>query len=132
MSIGQGRVLVIDVDGTLCDLKGAGQSYADVAPVQPVVDKLAEYRSLGFRVVLQTSRNMRTHDGNVGEINARMLPVLVEWLGRHGVEYDEIHVGKPWCGAGGFYVDDRTVRPDEFVGLSYEQILARINAGDQD
>lgn len=130
--IGEEKVIVIDVDGTLCDIKREGQSYRDVAPVQPVVDRLAEYRRMGFRVVLHTSRNMRSFQGNVGEINARTLPVLVEWLSRHGVEYDEIHVGKPWPGVGGFYVDDRTVRPSEFVGLSYEQVLALINAGDQE
>jgi len=130
--IGQERVLVIDVDGTLCDLKQPEQSYADVAPRTAVVERLAEYRRQGFRVALFTSRNMRSYDGNTGEITARTVPVLVEWLDRHGVEYDELHVGKPWPGVGGFYVDDRTVRPDEFVALTYEQILELINAGDQE
>ncbi len=131
MSVGK-RALVVDIDGTLCDIKRPGQSYADVKPHPDVVARLAEYRRQGFRVVLYTSRNMRTHDGNVGEITAKTVPVLVEWLARHGIEYDELHVGKPWPGVGGFYVDDRTVRPAEFVALSYEEILARINAEDQE
>ncbi len=126
------RVLVVDIDGTLCEIKRSGQSYADVAPVTAVVDRLARYRREGFRVALYTSRNMRTYDGNIGEITAKTLPLLVQWLARHGVEYDELHVGKPWPGVGGFYVDDRTVRPDEFVSLSYEEILRLINTGDQE
>jgi capsule biosynthesis phosphatase len=126
------RVLVVDIDGTLCEIKRSGQSYADVAPVPAVVDRLARYRREGFRVALYTSRNMRTYDGNIGEITAKTLPLLVQWLARHGVEYDELHVGKPWPGVGGFYVDDRTVRPDEFVSLSYEEILRLINTGDQE
>lgn len=122
------RVLVID--GTLCRLKQPGQSYAEVAPVPEVVMRLAEYRDQGFRIALHTSRNMRSFAGNTGEIIAKTVPVLVEWLARHGIEYDELHVGKPWPGVGGFYVDDRTVRPDEFTSLSYEQILSLINAGE--
>jgi capsule biosynthesis phosphatase len=46
------------------------------------------------------------------------------WLDRHQVPYDELHVGKPWGGKGGFYVDDKAIRPDEFTRLSYEEILA--------
>ncbi len=45
------------------------------------------------------------------------------WLDRHDIPYDEIHVGKPWGGKGGFYVDDKAIRPSEFTKLSYEQIL---------
>ncbi len=131
MIVGE-RVLVFDVDGTLCELKRPGQSYAEVAPVPAMVARLADYRRQGFRVALYTSRNMRSHDGNIGEITAKTVPVLVQWLERHGIEYDELHIGKPWPGVGGFYVDDRTVRPDEFLALSYEQILDLINAGDQE
>lgn len=130
--IAEERVLVVDIDGTLCELKQEGQSYADVLPVPEVVERLAEYRREGFRISLYTSRNMRSFGGNTGEITAKTVPVLIEWLTRHGIEYDELHVGKPWPGKGGFYVDDRTVRPDEFLNLSYAQILRVINAGDQE
>lgn len=122
----------MDVDGTLCELKTPDQSYADVAPVSRVVAKLAEYRSQGFRVALFSSRNMRTYHGNVGEIAAHTLPVLIEWLSKHGIEYDELHIGKPWPGEGGFYVDDRTIRPSEFTGLEYADVLRLINAGGQE
>ena len=37
-----------------------------------------------------------------------------------------MHLGKPWPGRGGFYVDDKSIRPDEFLKLSYEEILALI------
>jgi capsule biosynthesis phosphatase len=44
------------------------------------------------------------------------------WLAKHDIPYDEIHFGKPWPGSGGFYVDDRAIRPSEFRRLSYQQI----------
>lgn len=73
-------------------------------------------------ISLFTSRQMRTYNNNLGKIMANTLPVLIEWLNRYNVPYDEIHIGKPWCGFEGFYVDDKAVRPDEFLSMSYEEI----------
>lgn len=125
----QKRRIVIDVDGTLAEIKRKDQNYADLAPHPEVVAKLHEYRAQGFYVIIQSSRNMRTYANNLGLIQANTLPVLVDWLNRHGVPYDEVHVGKPWCGFDGFYVDDKAIRPDEFLSLSYDEIRALIGEG---
>ena len=45
---------------------------------------------------------------------------------RHDIPFDEIHVGKPWCGTEGFYIDDRAIRPSEFVALSLGEIQTLI------
>lgn len=125
--IHQSKCIVMDVDGTLCPLKGPTESYADLVPYPKMVDRLRSLQAEGFYVILQTSRNMRTHGGNIGLINARTLPTLIGWLDEHGVPYDEVHVGKPWAGASGFYVDDRAVRPAEFLSLSVEEIAELID-----
>jgi capsule biosynthesis phosphatase len=65
---------------------------------------------------------MRTHENNVGKITAHTVPIIIEWLQKHDIPYDEIFVGKPWCGHEGFYIDDRAIRPDEFVRLSKAEI----------
>ena len=65
---------------------------------------------------------MQTFSGNIGQINAKTLPTILEWLDNHNVPYDEIIVGKPWCGNDGFYVDDRAIRPNEFISLNYNEI----------
>ncbi|HFM0658277.1 TPA: capsular biosynthesis protein, partial [Escherichia coli] len=87
-----------------------------------VVQKLREYKSLGFNITILTSRNMRTYEGNIGKINVHTLPIIIEWLNRHNVPYDDIVLAKPWCGFDGFYVDDKSIRPSEFSSLTYEQI----------
>ena len=69
---------------------------------------------------------MRTHDGNIGKINIHTLPLIIEWLDRYNVPYDEVIVGKPWCGHDGFYIDDRAIRPSEFAALSHDEINALI------
>lgn len=114
--------LVVDVDGTLCDIKDASQTYADVAPRRDVIEKLRVYQARGYRILLYTARNMKTHGGNLGMINKHTAPVLLEWLARWDVPYDEILFGKPWPRKHGFYIDDRAIRPDEFVNLSEEAI----------
>jgi len=127
--IESGKVLVLDVDGTICPTKREGESYADLVPDREMVARIRWYRSRGYRVILQTSRNMRSYDGNVGVINARTLPELVAWLDRHDIPYDEIHVGKPWAGHDGFYVDDRAIRPAEFLALAPEQVATLLAEG---
>ncbi len=112
--------IVIDLDGTITAHETS--DYANVAPNPQVIQRLREYRDQGFEIVIYSSRNMRTYAGNVGKINVHTLPLILEWLGRHDVPYDEVIVGKPWCGFEGFYVDDKTIRPSEFARLGYEEV----------
>nr|WP_284675659.1 capsular polysaccharide biosynthesis protein [Helicobacter colisuis] len=65
---------------------------------------------------------MRTFKGDIEKIKANTLPQILAWLEKHAVPYDDIVIGKPWCGFDGFYVDDKAIRPSEFSTLSYEEI----------
>lgn len=112
--------LIFDLDDTLCTTQNG--DYANAQPITEVVEKLREYHGQGFTIVINTSRNMRTYQGNIGAINKNTLPIIIDWLGRHDIPYDELYVGKPWCGFEGFYVDDKAIRPDELVKLSYAEI----------
>lgn len=112
--------LVIDIDGTLAN--HSSSDYTSAGLNHEVATQLRRYQTYGFEIVLYTSRNMQTHQSNLGKITARTVPVLVDWLNKHSIPYDEIWVGKPWCGHEGFYVDDKAVRPDEFTSMSYEEI----------
>jgi capsule biosynthesis phosphatase len=122
------KCLVLDLDGTICPEKGSEQSYADLVPYEHMVELVRQYKASGFYIIISTARTMRTYDGNVGRILANTARATLDWLDRHGIPYDEIHFGKPWAGRGGFYVDDRTVRPDEFQRLSTDEILDLLEA----
>ena len=112
--------IIMDLDDTICQTENG--DYINSKPVPEVIEKMHEYKNLGFEIAINTSRNMRTYQGNTGKITANTLPIILKWLSQHNVPYDEIYVGKPWCGMEGFYVDDRSIRPDEFVNLSFEEI----------
>lgn len=117
--------LVLDLDGTITR-DDPNRSYTEKEPDPEVVAQIRTYRDMGFTIVIYSARNMQTYRESIGRINAHTLPVIIDWLRRHDVPYDEIHVGKPWCGHDGFYVDDRAVRPSEFVSMSLLQLQALV------
>lgn len=112
--------LIFDLDHTLCVAEQ--KDYPNARPREDMIERLRSYREQGFAISIYTSRNVNSFGGNVGRINAHTLPIIIDWLARHDVPYDEIHVGKPWCGEEGFYVDDRAIRPSEFLKYSHEEI----------
>lgn len=113
---------VFDIDGTLCPIKTKEERYEDLIPYKNMIEKLRYYKDNGAKIVLLTSRNMNTHHGNIGLINKYTAKILLEWLDKWQIPYDEIIYGKPWPGHKGFYVDDRTIRPDEFLTRSPEEL----------
>lgn len=113
--------LIVDLDDTICSTKNG--DYQNSTPDKQLIEKLHQYKRDGFEIVINTSRNVRTYSGNVGKINANTLPIIIDWLEKNNVPYDEIYVGKPWCGYEGFYIDDKAIRPSEFKSMSYEQII---------
>lgn len=119
------KSIVIDLDGTLTVL-GSAECYEDVEPQQDVVNKLKEYSDSGARIIIYTARNMRTYSNSVGEITAHTVPVILDWLKKHDIPFDELHVGKPWCGKDGFYVDDKAIRPSEFKNMSEAEIQSML------
>ena len=113
------KKLVVDIDNTICIADN--RDYENAKPIQSVIDKVKALYNDGWYIILYTSRNMNSYDNNIGLINARTLPIIINWLERHQVAYHEIHVGKPLAREG-FYIDDRAIRPKEFIENSMDQL----------
>lgn len=118
--------IIIDVDNTIT-IDNSSNIYAEKKPNSELINKIKEYRKKGFEIILFTARNMNTYSGDISKININMLPDLIKWLNKNNVEYDGIIVGKPWCGKDGFYVDDKSIRPDEFINLTEKEIKRLIS-----
>lgn len=114
--------IIMDIDGTICPIKTKNEKYENLVPYKEIIDKLRIYKKNGTKIVLFTSRNMNSYKGNIGLINANTAKILLKWLEKWGIPYDEIIYGKPWPGHFGFYVDDRAVRPDEFLEYSFDEL----------
>jgi capsule biosynthesis phosphatase len=114
------KKLIVDFDNTISVTSNG--DYPNSKPVVELIEQLKKYKLEGFYIVIHSSRNMRTYEGNLGQINKHTLPIMIEWLAKYEVPYDEILVGKPWCGFDGFYIDDCSVRPSEFMSMSIDEI----------
>ena len=112
--------LIVDLDNTISyTIKG---DYVNSKPIEQTINMLRKYHDEGWDIVINSSRNMRTYDANVGKINIYTLPNIISWLNKYNVPYDEIIVGKPWCGYDGFYIDDKAIRPSEFHSMNEKEI----------
>jgi capsule biosynthesis phosphatase len=112
--------LIVDLDDTV-SITSEGD-YINSKPIPEMVEKLKLYKHEGFEIVINSSRNMRTYGSNIGKINIYTLPNIIDWLRKYDVPFDEVYVGKPWCGFDGFYIDDKSIRPSEFIKYSYDEI----------
>ncbi|HEB9325650.1 TPA: HAD-IIIC family phosphatase [Campylobacter jejuni] len=115
------KTIIIDLDGTLT-IDDENVNYIDKKPNLDLIQALRDYKKKGFKITIFTSRNMRTFNGELEKIKFHTLPIIISWLKKYDIPYDEIIIGKPWCGYDGFYVDDKAIRPSEFINLSYKQI----------
>lgn len=99
--------ICVDLDGVICTLKKPGETYADVQPIEGVVEKLKALRQNGHYIIIQTARHMKTCNGNVGQVVNRIGAITLQWLSDNDIEYDEIYFGKPWAE---LYIDDNALR----------------------
>ena len=116
------KKIIIDLDNTIT-IDDQNSKYQYKKPNLDVINKLKNYKEMGFEIIIHTARNMKTFNGDISKINSNTLPIILKWLKKFDVPFDGIIIGKPWCGEEGFYVDDKAIRPDEFVNLEYDKIL---------
>ncbi len=118
--------LVLDIDGTICKIDD-NEDYCNRKVDQKVKNQIKYYKNKGFKIIFYTSRNMKTYSNNLGEVTAFTVPKIIRWLEKNDIPYDELIVGKPWCGSQGFYVDDKAIRPQEFIDKTYEEVKELLN-----
>ena len=103
-----------DLDGTICKNKVGKQTYADVEPNDGAVEYLKELRNKGHYIIILTARNMQTHNNNLGKIIAVQGPIVIEWLKKYDIPYDELLFGKPNAD---YFIDDKGIQFTDFKSL---------------
>jgi capsule biosynthesis phosphatase len=99
--------LCIDLDGVICQLKEPGQTYDQLLPVPGAPEKLRELKANGHYVIINTARHMKTCQGNLGAVGAKISLITLTWLEKYQIPYDEIYFGKPHADV---YIDDNAYR----------------------
>jgi len=118
------KAIVIDLDGTIT-VDDPTSGYEAKPVNEPVREAMGTARASGYEIVVHTARNMRTYAGDLEKIHAHTKPVAVAWLDGNAVPYDGLIVGKPWCGPGGYYVDDKNLHVEEFRFRFSEEVATK-------
>lgn len=115
------KVIVVDLDNTIT-IEEASTPYPEKKANIPLIKRMHEYKDNGFQIYIYTARRMRTHNNDVAKVVADIGDITHRWLEKHNVPYDGLVYGKPYA-EGGFYIDDKSIRPSEFLKYSYGEIL---------
>ncbi len=99
--------IVVDLDGTICPIKQAGQTYDQLEPLPGAVERLNLLKQNGHYIIIQTARNMATCQSNLGKVMKNIGKITLDWLEKYQIPYDEIYFGKPNAD---LYIDDRALR----------------------
>lgn len=111
--------ICIDLDGTICELRKPGETYADVLPKPGAKAFLEMLRANGHVIIIHTARNMQTQGHNVGKVMKNVGLVTLQWLEKNAIPYDEIFFGKPNAD---ITIDDRCLRFQSWSDLSLDML----------
>ena len=112
------KTLVVDVDDTIST--HVNRNYDDAIPHLDIIKKLNDMHDAGWRIVYFTARGQVSCNGDVTLIEKSRRPALENWMKKHNVKYAELIFGKP---LGVYYIDDKSLRPDEFMALEYKKYV---------
>lgn len=111
------NVIVTDVDDTI--LFTENRDYANSRPNQPVIDGLRKLERNGWKIVLMTARGMGRSNGDIELVRKEVLAEIERFVEKYDVPCHEIVLAKPFANA---YIDDKALRPEEFVEKVDEMI----------
>lgn len=112
--------ICIDLDGTICTIKKANETYSDVKVMPGAKEFIKNLRKNGHTVIINTARNMQTQGHNVGKVMKNIGLITLEWLEKNEIEYDEIYFGKPNAD---ITIDDRVIRFESWDKINLNMLL---------
>lgn len=104
------KTIVMDVDDTI--LSTVNRDYENSVPKEEVIEGMRALKKAGWFIYLHTARGMGRSKGDIDSVREDVISEIENFCKRFDVPYDVIQIGKPWAA---FYVDDKALRPEEFV-----------------
>ena len=106
--------IIIDLDNTLTE-EDSENNYSQKIVNKSVAKSIKNAISLGYESKIFSARNMRSLNGDLNKIESITRPIAEAWLKENNIDYDELILGKPWCGYNGWYLDDKNISIEEFI-----------------
>lgn len=70
------KTLIVDLDGTITIDNDC--EYDNKLVNKEMIERLIEYKAMGFKIIINTNRNMKTYKGSISKINVNTLPKIIE------------------------------------------------------
>ena len=77
---------------------------------------MKDFKKAGWEIIIFSSRQMESRNNDESKVLANIGEITFAWLRKHDVPFDGLKFGKPYARRG-FYVDDKGIRPDEFINM---------------
>ena len=110
---------LFDLDNTVA-LRDNSLPYEKLRKFRFLTEQICEARvkfsEIDFEI--HTARKMKTFDGDIEKIKNHTLPKISLWLKENNLDFTNVHVGKPYCGENGLYIDDRNLTLRSFQLLT--------------
>jgi len=91
------EIICIDIDGVLSEIKQP--IYSKAKPIKDAKKAINLFKDKGYAIYFYTGRHILKRDETV------------EWLSKHGLNYDHIVFNKP---VAKYYIDDNAIRFDNW------------------
>lgn len=111
------KTLVVDVDDTIST--HINRDYENAIPHKEMIQKLNDLYDAGWDIIYFTARGQVSCDGDLEKIEKERGPILRDWMKRNDVRYTQLKFGKP---IGVYYIDDKALRPDEFMKFEFKTL----------
>lgn len=82
-----------DLDNTLVTLPKVPGDYTTVEPILRNIELVRQLHAAGHHIIIQTSRGMRDHSGNLGRVMRDVGGATFNSLHDFGIPYDELLFG---------------------------------------
>jgi hypothetical protein len=122
--------IVFDLDNTLVTWPNVFKDYSTVDRIDHMAKFASHVRQRGHEVIIYTARNSVTCGHNTGQVLKNVGLTTLQSLKQLGIDYDEIHFGKPF---GDLYIDDRcfnTYDDGLFAKMGFYEFVPKAGAGE--
>lgn len=110
--------IVCDIDDTISFT--TSRDWENATPNQEVIDKINTLYDQGWEIYLVTARGSLSCKSRE-EAEDKYREQIETWMKKHGVKYHELSFQKFLAA---YYVDDKSITPEEFVKLDIRQLKA--------
>ena len=109
--------IIVDFDDTIS--LTTTRDWKNAVPILPVINKINNLYDKGWEVWIVTARGQLSCKGDFKEADKKYRTIIETWLKKYGVKYHELHFEKYLAS---YYVDDKSLSPEEFVNLDIQEI----------